>query len=175
VVAQVLAGRGLPAVMVAVGPGVFRGVVLLPGPVLRGVGLLLVSPRIRGRAVMLTLGQFGCGWANAPGEKEAKQLYDRFGVAGPGVFLVRMGNATLNPWTQARAGTAPPGRGPLLISGGERDHTVAWAIARAACQRRNWGVRQIVRVAGRGRWLRIGHGWREVARAALDFAGRFAG
>jgi len=63
--AQMLAGRGLAAATVAIDPGVFRGVLPLPASVLRGVGLLLVNPLTRGRAITLTFDQFKYGWANA--------------------------------------------------------------------------------------------------------------
>src|SRR5215470_19813993 len=43
-VAQMLAGQGLAAVTVAIDPGVFRGVLPLPGSVLKGVGPFLVDP-----------------------------------------------------------------------------------------------------------------------------------
>src|SRR5215475_553716 len=52
--AQMLAGRGLAAATVAIDPGVFRGVLPLPAPVLKGVGPFLVDPRTRGRAITLT-------------------------------------------------------------------------------------------------------------------------
>src|ERR1043166_2229956 len=100
--AQMLAGRGLSAATVAIDPGVFRGVLPLPASVLRVVGPFLVNPLTRGRAITLTFDQFKYGWANALDEKEAKELYDRFHVAGSGIALVQMGNANLNPWTQAK-------------------------------------------------------------------------
>jgi non-heme chloroperoxidase len=49
---------------------------------------------------------------------------------------VQMGNANLNPWTEAKVNTMNPDRGPLLIIDGEKDHTVPWAIANAAYKRR---------------------------------------
>ncbi|HST98177.1 MAG TPA: alpha/beta hydrolase, partial [Geodermatophilus sp.] len=113
--AQMLAGRGLSAVTVAIDPGVFRGVLPLPASVLKGVGPFLVDPRTRGRAITLTFDQFTYGWANALNEKEARELYDTFHVAGSGIALVQMGNANLNPWTEARVDTKNPDRGPLLI------------------------------------------------------------
>ncbi len=91
--AQMLAGRGLAAATVAIDPGVFRGVLPLPASVLRGVGPF--------RAITLTFGQFTYGWANALDEKEAKELYDTFHVAGSGISLAQMGNANLNPRTEA--------------------------------------------------------------------------
>ena len=173
--AQMLAGQGLSATTVAIDPGVFRGVLPLPGSVLKGVGPFLINPLTRGRAITLTFDQFKYSWANALDETEAKELYDRFHVAAPGISLVQMGNANLNPWTQAKVDTKNPGRGPLLIIDGEKDHTVPWAIANAAYrrQRRNPGVTEIVKVPNRGHALTIDHGWREVAETTLTFVKRF--
>jgi non-heme chloroperoxidase len=174
--AQMLAGRGLSAVTVAIDPGIFRGVLPLPASTLKGVGPLLINPRTRGRAITLTFDQFKYGWTNAlDDEKEAKELYDTYHVAGSGISLVQMGNANLNPWTQAKVDTKNPDRGPLLIIEGEKDHTVPWAIANAAYkrQRRNPGVTEIVKIPNRGHSLTIDHGWREVAQTALDFVKRF--
>jgi pimeloyl-ACP methyl ester carboxylesterase len=173
--AQMLAGRGLSAATVAIDPGVFRGVLPLPFSVLKGVGPFLLDPRTRGRAITLTFDQFRYGWANALDEPEARELYDTYHVAGSGVALVQMGNANLNPWTEARVDTKNPDRGPLMIIEGEKDHTVPWAIANAAykLQKRNPGVTEIVKMPNRGHALTIDHGWREVAQTALDFVKRF--
>ena len=173
--AQMLAGRGLSAATVAIDPGVFRGLLPLPASVLRGVGPFLANPLTRRRAITLTFDQFKYGWANALDEKEAKELYDTFHVAGSGISLMQMGNANLNPWTEAKVNTKNPDRGPLLIIEGEKDHTVPWAIASAAYkrQRRNPAVTEIVKIPNRGHSLTIDHGWREVAQTALDFVKRF--
>jgi pimeloyl-ACP methyl ester carboxylesterase len=174
--AQMLAGRGLSAVTVAIDPGVFRGVLPLPGSVLKGVGPFLIDPRTRSRAITLTYDQFKYGWANALDDSEAKQLYDTYHVAGSGISLAQMGNANINPWTEAKVDTKNPNRGPLLIIDGEKDHTVPWAIANAAYkrQKRNPGVTEIVKLPNRGHSLTIDHGWREVAQTSLDFVQRFA-
>jgi pimeloyl-ACP methyl ester carboxylesterase len=174
--AQMLAGRGLSAATVAIDPGIFRGVLPLPASVLRVAGPFLVNPLTRGRAITLTFDQFKYGWANALDEKEAKELYDTFHVAGSGISLMQMGNANLNPWTEAKVNTQNPDRGPLLIMEGEKDHTVPWAIANAAYkrQRRNPAVTEIVKIPNRGHALTIDRGWREVAQTALDFVKRFA-
>jgi len=174
--AQMLAGRGLSAATVAIDPGVFRGVLPLPGSVLRGVGPFLVNPLTRGRAITLTFDQFKYGWTNALDEKEAKELYDTFHVAGSGISLVQMGNANLNPWTEAKVNTKNPDRGSLLIIDGELDNTVPWAVANASYkrQKRNPGVTEIVKIPGRGHSLTIDHGWREVADIALAFVQKHA-
>ena len=173
--AQMLAGRGLSAVTVAIDPGVFRGVLPLPPSVFRSAGPFLVNPRTRGRAITLTFAQFTYAWANALDESEAKELYDTFHVAGSGISLVQMGNANLNPWTEAKVNTKNPDRGPLLIIEGEKDHTVPWAIANASFKRqqRNDGVTEIKKIPNRGHSLTIDSGWREVAETALQFVKRF--
>jgi non-heme chloroperoxidase len=173
--AQMLAGRGLSAATVAIDPGIFRGVLPLPFSVLKGVGPFLLDPRTRGRAITLTFDQFRYGWANALDEQEARELYQEFHVAAPGISLVQMGNANLNPRTEAKVDTKNPDRGPLLIIDGEKDHTVPWAIAHAAykLQRHNPGVTEIVKMSNRGHALTIDHGWREVAQTALDFVKRY--
>ena len=173
--AEMLAGRGLAAATVAIDPGVFRGVLPLPLVVLKGVGPFLLDPRTRGRALTLTFKQFKYGWANALDEKEAKELYDTFHIAGSGLALVQMGMANINPWTESKVDTKNPARGPLLIIDGEKDQTVPWAIANAAfkLQKRNPGVTEIVKMPNRGHALVIDHGWREVAQTALDFVKRY--
>jgi non-heme chloroperoxidase len=119
--------------------------------------------------------QFKYGWANTLDEKEAKELYDTFHVAGSGISLTQMGYANLNPWTEAKVNTKNPYRGLLLIIDGEMDHTVPWTIANATYkrQRRNPGVTEIVKIPNRSHSLTIDHGWHDVAQTALDFVNRF--
>ena len=132
---------------------------------------VLKNPLNRGRAVTLTLDQFKYGWANALSEEEAKQLYETYHVAAPGVALMQMANANLNPWTEAKADTKNPDRGPLLIIDGEKDHTLPSAIAHASFERQqqNQGVTEIKKIPNRGHSLTIDSGWREVADTALAF------
>jgi non-heme chloroperoxidase len=173
---QMIAGRGLSAASVAIDPGPFRGVLPLPIPALRSAMPVLGNPLNRGRAVTLTLDQFKYGWANALSDEEAKQLYETYHVAAPGVALIQMATANLNPWTEAKVDTKNPDRGPLLIISGEKDHTVPWAIANASFnkQQRNEGVTEIVEMPNRGHALTVDSGWREVADTALAFVRRFA-
>jgi pimeloyl-ACP methyl ester carboxylesterase len=172
---QMIAGRGLSAATVAIDPGPFRGVLPLPVSALRSAGPVLKNPLNKGRAVTLTLDQFKYGWANALSDEEAKQLYETYHVAAPGVALMQMANANVNPWTEAKVDTKNPDRGPLLIIDGEKDHTVPWAIANASFKRqsRNEGVTEIKKIPNRGHSLTVDSGWREVADTALAFVKRF--
>jgi non-heme chloroperoxidase len=174
--AQMIAGRGLSAVSVAIDPGPFRGVLPLPVSTLRVSIPVLKNPLNRGKAITLTFDQFKYGWTNAiESEDEARRLYEEFHVAAPGVALMQMANANINPWTEAKVDTRNPDRGPLLIIDGEKDHTVPWAIANAAYKRQkhNQAVTEIVKIPNRGHSLTIDNGWREVAETARDFVKRF--
>ncbi len=170
-----IAGRGLAAVSVPIDPGPFRGVLPLPLSALKSAAPVLVNPLNRNRAITLTLDQFKYGWANALSEDEAKQLYETYHVAAPGVALMQMANANVNPFTEAKADSKNPDRGPMLIISGEKDHTVPWAIANAAYkkQKRNPDVTEIVKIPNRGHSLTIDSGWQEVADTALAFVKRF--
>jgi non-heme chloroperoxidase len=173
---QIVAGRGLSRVSVAIDPAPFRGVLPLPISALKSSRPVLGNPANRSRAVPLTYEQFRFGFANAVPEAEAKELYDEFAVPASGAPLFQAATANLNPWTEAKVNSKNPDRGPLLIVSGEKDNTVPWAIANASFkkQKRNTGVTEIVEMKHRGHALTIDSGWREVADTSLAFVKRFA-
>ena len=173
--AQILAGRGLSAVSVAIDPAPFRGVLPLPLSALKSSRPVLGNPANRSRAVPLTFEQFRYAFANAVSAEEATELYHQFAVPAPGAPLFQAATANLNPWTEAKVDTKNPDRGPLLIIDGEKDHTVPWAIANASFkkQERNKGVTEILLLPDRGHSLTIDSGWRLVADTSLEFVKRF--
>ena len=173
---QIIAGRGLAKVSVAIDPAPFRGVLPLPLSALKSSRPVLGNPANRNRAVPLTYEQFRYAFANAVSEDEAKELFSTFAVPGSGVPIFQAATANLNPWTEVKVDTKNPERGPLLIVSGEKDHTVPWAIANASFkkQERNMGVTEIVEIPNRGHALTIDKGWREVAETTLAFVKRFA-
>jgi pimeloyl-ACP methyl ester carboxylesterase len=172
---QILAGRGLAEVSVAVDPAPFRGVLPLPLAAIKSVRHVLLNPANRGRAVALSYGQFRYAFANAVSEDEARQLYETFAVPAPGAPIFQAASANLNPWTEVKVDSANPMRGPLLVISGEKDHAVPSVVANAAYKRqaRNPGVTEVNEIAGRGHSLTIDSGWREVADTALAFVQRF--
>jgi non-heme chloroperoxidase len=173
--AQIVAGRGLAAVAVAIDPAPFRGVLPLPISALKSGSPVLKNPANWNRAVPLTYEQFRFGFANAVSEDEAKELYETYAVPAPGAPLFQAATANINPWTEAKVDHKNPERGPLLIVSGEKDHTVPWAIANASYKKQahNAGVTEIVEMPNRGHALTIDSGWREVADTALAFVQRF--
>src|SRR3981189_3144304 len=158
---QIIPGRGLAAVSVAIGPAPFRGVLPLPLSALKSASPVLGNPLNRNRAIPLPYEQFRYSFGNAVSEEEAKQLYDTFSVPASGAPLFQAAAANLNPWTEAKVDTKNPERGPLLIISGEKDNTVPWAIANASYkqQKRNQGVTEIVEMKNRGHALVIDSGW----------------
>ncbi|MDX6616842.1 MAG: hypothetical protein QOD60_1933 [Solirubrobacterales bacterium] len=173
--AQMLADRGLSAATVGVDSGPFRGVLPLPFSSLKSAFPVLKNPLNKGKAITLTFDQFKYGWANALDDEQAERLYEEFHVAAPGVALMQMANANVNPFTEAKVDAKNPERGPLLLIDGEVDHTVPWAIANASYkkQKRNEGVTEIKQIPNRGHSLTIDDGWQEVAQTSLDFVKRF--
>ena len=169
--AQILAGRGLSAVTVAIDPAPFRGVLPLPLSALKAAWPVLNKPSNRHRAVPLSYEQFRFAFANAVGEMEAQALYRDYAVPGSGAPLFQAAAANLNPWTEAQVDTLNQERGPLLVISGEKDNTVPWSIANASFRQQqvNSGLTEIVEIPNRGHSLTIDHGWREVAQAALDW------
>src|ERR1700719_1166355 len=163
--AQILAGRGLAAVSVAIDPAPFRGVLPLPFSALKSAWPVLGNPANRNRAIPLTFDQFRFGFANAVDESQAERLYEEFAVPAAGKPIFQAASANLNPWTEVKVDTENPNRGPLLILSGEKDHVVPWAIANASFkhQEKNDGVTEIIEIKGRGHALTIDDGWKEVA------------
>jgi len=173
---QILAGRGLSAATVSISPAPFRGVLPLPISALRVASVALRNPLNKHRrAVPLSFEQFRFGFANLADEDEARRLYDEYAVPTSGEPLFQAAAANLNPWTEAKVDSANVDRGPMLILGGDKDHTVPWAITKAAYkqQRDNASVTEIVELPGRSHSLTIDEGWREVCDLALAFVQRF--
>ena len=84
---QIVAGRGLSVASVAIDAAPFRGVLPLPISSLRAAKPVLGNPANRHRAVPLTYDQFRYAFANAVSEDEARQLYETYAVAAPGLPL----------------------------------------------------------------------------------------
>ncbi|MGW2230575.1 alpha/beta hydrolase [Streptomyces formicae] len=172
---QILAGRGLSAVSVAIDPAPFRGVLALPVSTLRSLIPMIANPANRKRAKPLTYEQFRYAYANAVSEEEARAIYDRYAVPAPCAPPMQAAMANLNPRTEAKADCRTPQRGPLLIVSGSHDNAVPWALANGAYkrQKRNTSVTEVTELHGRDHALTLDSRWKEVADLALAFVRRF--
>jgi non-heme chloroperoxidase len=122
---QILAGRGLSAVSVAIDPAPFRGVLPLPISALKSGSPVLHNPANRNRAAPLTYEQFRYAFANAVSEDEAHQLYEQFAVPTPGEAAVPGGGQPQSlDRGQGRHPQPRPGAAADHLR--ELDHTVPW-------------------------------------------------
>jgi pimeloyl-ACP methyl ester carboxylesterase len=170
-IVQNLLGRGLGVAGVAIDPAPIKGVLPLPLSSLRVASVAVRNPANRGRAVALSAKQFRYGFGNTLSAEESDELYNRWAVPSPGRPLFEAAFANLNPRSPARVDTANATRGPLLITLGGRDHTVAPPIPRATLRlyRRSTAVTELTEYPDRGHSLTIDHGWREIAQSTLDW------
>jgi non-heme chloroperoxidase len=172
---QILAGRGLAAVSIAIDPAPSQGMFPLPLAAVKAPAPLLTDAVNRGHAVALTFEQFRYGFANALSRDEARQVYDDYHVARSTVPTPRAAFADGNPHSDAGTDNKSRVRGPMLIISGELDHQVPPAIVHAAYSRQgmNPGLTQYLEIKDRGHSLTIDSGWRDVAQISLDFIRRF--
>jgi pimeloyl-ACP methyl ester carboxylesterase len=79
--------------------------------------------------------------------------------------------ANFTPRSPAKANTANKTRGPLLLTTGGNDHAVSAAITTSTRKlyHESPAITGFIEFPDRGHSLTIGHGWREVAQAALDW------
>ncbi len=131
-VAQKLLALDAAAAAVAIDPGQIKGVKPVPFAQIRSGLPVLSKPGNKKRAVTLTKKQFRYGFGNALSESESGELYDRYAIPGPGKPLFEASAANFRKSSPAAVDTRKKDRGPLLIVGGGKDHTVPEVVARAA-------------------------------------------
>ena len=176
-IAQKIAGEGAAAVTVSIDNAPFKGVLPLPASSLKSAAPVLANPANAGRGVALTWEQFQYSWVNNLSEDEGRRLYEEFHVPAAGVALFQAAFANFNPFGgDTQVDSKNPARGPLLIIGGENDHTVPVAITNASYRiqsKNNIGITEEIVIPGRGHSLTIDSGWREVADEALAFVQQY--
>jgi non-heme chloroperoxidase len=175
--AQKIAGGGVAAVTVSIDNAPFKGVLPLPASSLKSAAPVLANRANAGRGVALTWEPFQYSWVNALSEEEGRRLYEEHHVAAAGNALFQAAFANFNPFGgDTEVDSKNPARGPLLIIGGEKDHTVPPAITNASYKiqaKHNVGITDEIIIPDRGHSLTIDSGWREVADEALAFVERF--
>ncbi len=166
-IAQVLLGHGIAAAAIAIDPAPIKGVWQLPLSALKASLPVLGSPFNLKKAISLTFNQFRYGFANAVPEQEATELYDRWTIPAPGRPLFQAATATF-AGSETKVNTANATRGPLLITGGEKDHIAPPVLGRASLKKYNSKVITDFHLfPDRGHSLIVDHGWEEVAAYSL--------
>jgi non-heme chloroperoxidase len=118
--AQILAGRGLSAVTVAIDPAPFRGVLPLPLSALKAAWPVLGNPSNRNRAVPLSYEQFRYAFANAVGETRRRRCIATTRCPRSGAPLFQAAAANVNPWTEAQVDTTTRSAGRCWSSRARR-------------------------------------------------------
>jgi len=169
-VAQKLLGMGLASAAVALDPAQIRGVLPLPLAQLKSAFPVLSNPFNYRKAVSQTLKQFFFGFGNALTEQESNALHAKYHIPAPGKPLFEAAFANLFPNTPAKVNTKAV-RGPLLITGGGKDHTVPEVVSRSAYKlyRKAPSVTDYKVFPDRGHSLTVDSGWKEVAGESLSW------
>jgi pimeloyl-ACP methyl ester carboxylesterase len=164
---QVLLGRGIAAAGIAIDPAPMKGVWQLPLSALKASFPVLGNPFNLKKAVSLTFNQFRYGFANAVPEQEARELYDCWTIPAPARPLFQAATASF-AGVETKVNTANTTRGPLLITGGEKDHIAPPVLGQASLKKYNSSVITDYKLfEERGHSLIVDHGWKEVAEYAL--------
>lgn len=169
-VVEIVAGDGVAAATIAIGPAQMKGVWTLPATVLKALGPILADPRNLARTVMLNESQFKYIFATTLDEAEAAELYQEC-IPAPAKPLFEVGTANLNPRAVSAVDTANPARGPLLMLAGEKDTVTPYSIVEAAYkrQRKNPNPTELVEILNAGHSFVVDHHWSDLAGRTLEF------
>ena len=166
-IAQIILSRGIASAGIALDPAPMKGVWQLPISALKASLPVLGNPFNLKKAVSLTFNQFKYGFANAIPEEEARELYDLWTIPAPARPLFQAAFATL-AGKQTKVNTGNTTRGPLLITGGEKDHIAPPILGKASAKKYNSSVTTEFKLfENRGHSLASDHGWKEIAEYSL--------
>ena len=171
-IVQILMGRGIAAAGVAIDPAPVKGVWQLPLTTIKASLPILGNPFNFTKAKSLTFEQFTYGFANAVPEQEARELYNRWTIPAPCRPLFQAAMATF-AGNETQVDTANTTRGPLLITGGQKDNIAPPILGQASLKKYNNKVITDFKLfEGRGHSLIVDHGWTEVAEYSLAWLKR---
>lgn len=169
-ITQILLGRGLADAAVAIDPAPVKGVLPVPLSSARVSSVAWRNPANLRGTVALTQEQFTYGFANNRSPEEAKELYEKYAMPSPGRPLFQALTANFEYHAATTADVHNSHRGPLLITLGGKDHTVAPAISRATKKlhsRKSTAVTDLLEFPEADHSLTIDSDWRSVADPIL--------
>ncbi|MBO9204832.1 MULTISPECIES: alpha/beta hydrolase [Niastella] len=158
-IAQILLSRGIAAAGIAIDPAPMKGIWQLPFSALRSAWPVLSNPFNLKKAVSLTFKQFRYAFGNAIPENEARAIYDKWAIPSPARPLFQAATASFFG-SETKVDTHNVARGPLLITGGEKDHIVPAILSSAAAKKYKPSVITDYKLfENRGHSLALDHGW----------------
>jgi len=166
---QILMGRGAGAAGIAIDPAPMKGVWQLPFSALKASFPVLGNPFNLKKAVSLTFDQFRYGFANAIPEDEGKEIFDKWTIPAPARPLFQAATASF-AGTETQVNTSNTTRGPVLITGGGKDHIAPPVLGKASQKKYNSiVVTDFQLFPDRGHSLILDHGWKDVAAFSLEW------
>jgi len=154
---------------VAIDPAPLKGVWQLPLSAVKASWPVIGNPFNLKKAVSLSYDQFRYSFANAVPGVEARDLYEKWTIPAPARPLFQAAFATF-AGTDTKVNTSNPTRGPLLITGGEKDHIAPPVLGKASSEKYHSSVVTAFKIfEDRGHSLIIDHGWKEVAEYSLEW------
>jgi len=168
-ITQIILSRGMGAAGIAIDPAPMKGVWQLPFSSLKSSLPVLGNPFNLKKAVSLSFEQFRYAFANALPEEEARNLYDNITIPAPARPLFQAAIATF-AGHETKVNTANAIRGPLLITGGEKDHIAPPILGKASMKKYNkLVITEFKLFENRGHSLASDHGWKEIAEYSLSW------
>lgn len=169
---QLLLDRGLGAAGVAIDSAPVKGVLRLPFSSLRSAWPALKNPTNRKRSFTLSPKQFRYRFGNTMTEEESNAVYEEQYIPGTGRVLFQAGLANFNPHAATKVDFRRPGRAPLLMITGDKDHVAPPPIVRANFKkyRTSPSITEYKEFPGRSHYICGERGWEEVADYSLTWA-----
>jgi non-heme chloroperoxidase len=171
-IAQILLGRGLADAAVAIDPAPVKGVLPVPLSSAKVGSVVWRNPANLKGTVALTLPQFTYGFANNRSPEEAAELYEKWSMPSPGRPLFQALTANFDYHAATTVDLHNSHRGPLLITLGGKDHTVAPAISRYTHKlhhKKSSAVTDLLEFPDADHSLVIDSDWRKIADAVLGW------
>ncbi len=176
---ELLLNRGLGRAGVALDPAPPKGVLRIAYSELKAASPALLHPSTRRGVVTLTPEEFNYGFTNTFSREEAEKAYERYNVPETGRIIFEGALANFEMHSPVEVDYEKPDRAPLLMTAGEKDHTVPPAVVKSAYEkyRRSPARTDFVEFPDMPHLLTVAPGWERVAEYAarwLDEVGATA-
>ena len=171
-IVQLLLDRGLGAAGVSINGTAPKGIYRLPLSAIKAANPVLSNPFNFWRCVMLTFEQFRYAFANNMSAHDAKAIYEREVVPGPGRPIFQAAFANFTPMAATDVNHSKCDRAPLLLIAGTEDLLVPPILNRINYNlyRFSAATTEYKEFTNRSHLIIAQKGWEEVAEFALSWA-----
>jgi len=167
---QILISRDLGVAGVGISPAQPAGVLALKPSTIKSSWGILTNPLTYNEAVPFSEKQFHYAFGNHLSEAESKVLWEKYSIPSAAHVLWEGALGGLHEGGAAHVDFKKPGRAPLLLMGGTKDHVVPQAVVEA--EKHHYKGPELVDVKiweGRTHGIVNQDGWEEIADYALKW------